>query len=59
MTTRKIIKLPEELALRIDEFIEKLGKSMGIENRTELAKRAIDEFLTKNEKRTNYSKFEN
>jgi len=49
MPDKKIIKLPEELVSRIDRFIENKGRSMGIENRTELSKRAIDEFLTKYE----------
>lgn len=49
MGNRKIIKIPEELTDRIDIFIEQKGKSMGLENRTELTKRAIDEFLSKYE----------
>ena len=51
MSSRKIIKIPEELSDRIDFFIEKIGKSMGLENRTELTKRAIDEFISKYEKK--------
>ncbi len=46
---KKIIKLPEELTERIDKFINNKGKSMGLGNRTELTKRAIDEFLSKHE----------
>ncbi len=50
MTNKKIIKIPEELSNRIDDFIRGKGRSMGLENRTELTKRAIDEFLTNHEK---------
>ncbi len=42
---RKVIRILE----RIDKFIEDKGKAMGLENRTEVAKRAINEFLKKNE----------
>ena len=49
MGNKKIIKLPEELTDRIDKFINQKGRSIGLENRTELTKRAIDEFLSKYE----------
>lgn len=49
MSQKKIIKLPKEMVERIDKFIEKKGRGMGLENRTDVAKRAIDEFLKQKE----------
>ncbi len=49
MSKKKIVKIPEELADRIDDFVTQKGRSMGLENRTELVKRAVDKFISDNE----------
>jgi len=49
MSQKKIIKLPKEMTDRIDKFIEEKGKAMGLENRSDVAKRALDKFLRQKE----------
>ena len=45
MSEKRIIKFHDVMMVRVDKFIKEKGLSMGLDSRTAVARRALDEYL--------------